>query len=145
MVDDQPTQIVPIEQIDPPVLNPHSSLVVEAIEAFHHDVMHELRQLGEARGEQPGSFNIWPQPLLTSQRIRAEKLVISSLDAAGISIGLQIGESTERRVRQMEGTQEYDLLRVVQSGQRIGLIDLATGGPLTDAQILDAWVVGFTE
>lgn len=144
MVDQIP---VAVDNPEPerPVLNPHGSLVVDAIDQLRQELVSEIRQLGEARGEQPGSFNIWPNRLVTSQRIRANKLVISTVAAAPISVGLRIGESVERRLRLSDGTEEFDLTRIIQAGQAVDLIDLATGLVPTDVQLLDAWIVGFTE
>ncbi len=128
-----------------PILNPASSLVVDELVQLRQEVVAELKQLSERGGEQPGMFNIWPEATLTSQRIRAEKLVISVIAGAPISLGVRVGESTERRLRLSDGTTELDFTRIIQSGQRVDLIDLATGAAPTAAQLLDAWITGFTE
>lgn len=133
------------EQQEDRVLTPAATVVVHELRKLRLDLVSEIRQLGEQRGEKPGLFNIWPTGHLSTQRIRAEKLVITSIAAAGISLALRVGGSTMLRIRQMEGTDEYDFPFLIQQGQTLELIDIATGISPTTADLLDAWVTGFTE
>ena len=134
----------PLEPPPKMLPTPTGGLVIEELKALRRDLVHEIRQLGESRGEKPGMFEIWPNTLVTSQRIRGEKIVFTCIDAAGCSISLLVGESVLRRYRILDGTTEFDFPYLIQSGQAVRLVDQA-GVAVPASDLLDAWIVGFSE
>lgn len=123
--------------IDMPA-NPTAAALITASRDTQR-VLEQIRDALVARdAPAPGMFAIWPGTFRVQPRLRVTDIIVCPI-ALG-SYGIKIGTNVRFKFRGSAGVISIPANIVLNRGESISVVDLATGLEASDLQLIDAWL-----
>jgi len=132
------------DELEPRSNNPATNLLLSSFDQFA-GLLREIRNaLVRRESPAPGTYTFWPGGIRVQPQLRVTSVSVSPI--AAFTAAIRIGSHNRYRfLTPANGVVNVPLDIVLNVGETVQLIDVATGLEATAVQVADAWISGYVD